>query len=94
LKIAEADNITDIQPISDLSQLQELHLRSMKNLSDIQPLTKLSALKILTISEYKGIDLSLLANLTQIEYFYFIRFSLRVHKLAPALGGRARADMP
>lgn len=78
LRIA-GHNITDIQPISGLSQLRELHLRSMKNLSDIQPLTKLTALKKLTISESKRIDLSPLANLTQLIEL-FIDYALSENK--------------
>jgi Leucine-rich repeat (LRR) protein len=59
--------ITDIQAISDLPKLQELHLMSMKLLSDIQPLAKLTTLEALSLHDSNVVDLSPLANLARLE---------------------------
>jgi len=62
-----ASNVTDLTPISGLTNLEILDLTSNKNLSDITPISNLTSLKQLNLAFNNILDLKPIENLTNLE---------------------------
>ncbi|MBK7106242.1 MAG: leucine-rich repeat domain-containing protein [Ignavibacteriae bacterium] len=63
-----SNKITDLEPLSSLTKLEELNLNQNRILADISPLANLINLKILDLSTNIIADISPLKNLTQLTF--------------------------
>jgi hypothetical protein len=59
--------VTDLSPLAELTQLQDLHLGTLDELSDLSPIAGLKSLQNLTIASDKLSDLRPLAGLTELR---------------------------
>ena len=61
------NDVTDLSPLRDLTNLQTLYGWSNKNLSDISPITNLRKLRILNLAACDISDISAIENLNRLE---------------------------
>ena len=61
------NDVSDLSPLAELTQLQLLYGWSNKRLSDISPLAELTQLRVLNLGVCNIQDITVLANLTQLE---------------------------
>jgi len=77
-------SITDIEPVKDMHNLQELNLNRCKNLENLEPLRNLTSLQVLILDNTRVSDLLSIKGLTSLQRLWLSK--TKVADLSPLTG--------